>query len=597
MLTVRVVFCNGCPCALIRLQQDGTPLRVRSVEIFTAKSTKRAVHEWSGGKHESCEVRSGPSDAPGRPRRKSATRRTRKRAERNNGGASGHVADTETCQGFVDGQHQSGSDRVLQWLETSESAHLSTVLLIQRCSRGLLGRMEYRKMRLCCGLGIPLKSSSRNVDGLQMKSFRTQCYNVWSGVELTSSELENLVSLQARCRGHLVRLHLHFVRTAVVRLQCAMRGWLGRCLAAVATVERDRKMVAIAVGVGVIVDALTTATILASISELSKIESTVAEEQEKAGALALADQICWVTASPLHRAADRGDLKTVTALIALAIEDQENEAGGECFHESSLTKLLSAVDKTGASPLHWAGSPAVLNTLISAGAKVDAKDSNGLTPLHYFAAGPEAGILVTTLLETSDGTDVVNASDQDGRTALSHAAAAGNIVAVEVLLRAGADPNKVDANGWHPLVHAAARGFSEVALALLDCGATTQPSCEKIRRSMSGGLTTGLSGGGNAAIAAKAHGHLELGALLSILQRQPCRLNARTAWAAIARLGLKAVQDYGEQIVWDFVLAQRHAFCSALFHRQVARPHSLESTCCYASTLDVCLMRCILANV
>jgi ankyrin repeat protein len=62
-------------------------------------------------------------------------------------------------------------------------------------------------------------------------------------------------------------------------------------------------------------------------------------------------------------------------------------------------------------------------------------------------------------------------SESLGRTPLHYAAFDGNVSAVRALLRDGADPSVVDANGWTPL-HAAAQTHSpELVEVLLEHGA------------------------------------------------------------------------------------------------------------------------------
>ena len=97
-------------------------------------------------------------------------------------------------------------------------------------------------------------------------------------------------------------------------------------------------------------------------------------------------------------------------------------------------------------------SPAVLEVLLKAGADVNAKDTDGTTPLHSAARDKPSPAVLDFLLKAD-----VNAKDADGNTPL-HAAAAFNPspAVLEILLKAGADVNAKDADGSTPL-HAAAR--------------------------------------------------------------------------------------------------------------------------------------------
>ena len=271
--------------------------------------------------------------------------------------------------------------------------------------------------------------------------------------------------------------------------------------------------------------------------------------------------------------------------------------------------LLAAVDRTGATPLHWAGSPAVANALLVAGAAVDAPDSAGLSPLHYAAASSDHGSSAESVGVLLAGGAAVDSADGLGRTPLSHAAAEGSFAAVVALLAGGADANLADSNRWLPLVHAAARGRVEVALALLDDGGSALPM-------LLWASTGGLAGGGDAAVAATAHGHAALGRCLALVSGQtrsvpdsasrtlPAvaptvpRLRARTVWAALQRLerGGVAVAADGEA-VWRFVLAQRHALCAVLLRRRRRRAVEVAGVVCHAAALDRHLIESVLRFV
>ncbi|PYI07357.1 ankyrin [Aspergillus sclerotiicarbonarius CBS 121057] len=100
------------------------------------------------------------------------------------------------------------------------------------------------------------------------------------------------------------------------------------------------------------------------------------------------------------------------------------------------------------------------------------KDAVGLTPLHYAARLlVDSGGLLKDIRSTRwtwdsllNGleTHEMEVQDEDGRTALSHAAEVGNLHAVRKLLKAGIQPGKCDNNGRSPLSWAAQFGQYEV---------------------------------------------------------------------------------------------------------------------------------------
>ena len=133
------------------------------------------------------------------------------------------------------------------------------------------------------------------------------------------------------------------------------------------------------------------------------------------------------------------------------------------------------------TPSHFAsynGKPEITQVLLDHGAKVDAVDNLGRTPLHNVSRGKydsnEAGISVAQLLLRRGGN--VNRQSKYQRTPLHFASYNGKLDIAQVLLDHGAKVGAVDALGRTPL-HNVSRGefdYKEagisVARLLLQCG-------------------------------------------------------------------------------------------------------------------------------
>ncbi len=158
--------------------------------------------------------------------------------------------------------------------------------------------------------------------------------------------------------------------------------------------------------------------------------------------------------APVADAARAGDLDAVRTLLA----------GGED---------ANAAHGDGMSALHWAaehGDPALVQTLLEGGAKLDAATRiGGYTPLHVASAAGQAEVVKQLL---AAGSDAGSALTTSGATPLHLAASAGSVAAIETLVDHGAE---VDARektwGQTPLIFAAARNRVDAIRALLARGA------------------------------------------------------------------------------------------------------------------------------
>ena len=171
--------------------------------------------------------------------------------------------------------------------------------------------------------------------------------------------------------------------------------------------------------------------------------------------------VCFLStnamAAEIHKAARKGDLEDVRALIA---------AGAD----------LSELDKAVGTALHWAaarGHVEVARALIEAGAD-PSQESHGpdlLTPLHLASTGGH--VLVVQLLVEA-GADLAAGEGNIG-TPLHSAAQADKAKVIDYLLSAGADPEAKATDSIYavlPLQFAAAAGASNAISALLSGGAS-----------------------------------------------------------------------------------------------------------------------------
>ncbi|CAB4069338.1 NOTCH1 [Lepeophtheirus salmonis] len=147
--------------------------------------------------------------------------------------------------------------------------------------------------------------------------------------------------------------------------------------------------------------------------------------------------------------------------------------------------LTSQMDKSGESPLHLAARYAradAAKKLLDAGADANAEDFTGRSPLHAAIAADAQGaydgttplILAARLAIEGMVEDLINAeadinaSDDNGKTALHWASAVNNVEAVNVLLANGANRDAQDAKDETPLFLSAREGSYQAARVLLD---------------------------------------------------------------------------------------------------------------------------------
>jgi len=126
----------------------------------------------------------------------------------------------------------------------------------------------------------------------------------------------------------------------------------------------------------------------------------------------------------------------------------------------------------GSTALHWAverDDLDMVDLLLRAGARVDARTREGVAPLQLAATNGSAAIIVALLEADADPNAALTPA---GDTALMMAARTGKTDAIRVLLEGGANVNaKENWGGTTPLMWAASEGHADAAGLLIAAGA------------------------------------------------------------------------------------------------------------------------------
>ena len=187
----------------------------------------------------------------------------------------------------------------------------------------------------------------------------------------------------------------------------------------------------------------------------------------------------------LSEAVKAGDGDTVRSLLADGVAVDSREPDGTTAlhwaahqnHEEIARLLLvsgatvDAVNRYDVTPLALAalnGSAGMIERLLEAGADPNRPNPEGETPLMTTARTGNR-LALTVLLEHGADVDAIEA--WRGQTALMWAVAQNQVDAVDVLLRAGADPNTRSTGGFTPILFAAREGYSNVIDTLVRAGA------------------------------------------------------------------------------------------------------------------------------
>ncbi len=191
-------------------------------------------------------------------------------------------------------------------------------------------------------------------------------------------------------------------------------------------------------------------------------------------------------ATPLHRAAYRGNEEAVRRLVSLGHElEARDDRGrtplilaGSMGHAMVIRLLVEAGADVngrggdGSTALHWAVYLAAMRDisavrqLLALGADANARRANGVTPLHLAAA---KGIEEAARMLVAHGADVNRLDDMDRTPLLRVIFGRGDLTAL--LVEAGADVNLKRADGSQAIHWAAARNRAAIVDTLLAAGA------------------------------------------------------------------------------------------------------------------------------
>jgi ankyrin repeat protein len=210
--------------------------------------------------------------------------------------------------------------------------------------------------------------------------------------------------------------------------------------------------------------------------------------------------------TPLHRAAERGDIDEVRRLT---------KSGAN----------VNGVNRYGVSAIMLAcsnGDAAIIQWLLDAGADVNASSPEGQTCLMSAAA---TGNLPATKVLLIHGADVNATEKWKGQTALMWAVAEGHASVAETLVEAGADVQARSKNGFTALLFAVRQGSIDAVRVLLKAGVSVNENA--VADAVTSNQSARATDRASALVTAIINAHYELAALLLENGADPNAADAR----------------------------------------------------------------------
>lgn len=150
--------------------------------------------------------------------------------------------------------------------------------------------------------------------------------------------------------------------------------------------------------------------------------------------------------------------------VKIAIRNNDSRFLEEALRDPALSGVTAEDGKTALMAACADDNLSLVESLLSGGVDVRARNARGGTALMYAAAGGSERIVRRLL----DAGAEINHRAENGWTALTLASAKGHATSITVLLERGADPNIPDVFGFTPLMRAAQNRRGEAATALLE---------------------------------------------------------------------------------------------------------------------------------